>query len=176
MNELWIEIPDTNKRYSVSNFGNVRSNWSDIPQRNLSRRIRVEGVKLLKPWVHTTGYWRVGLGRNNFRYVHRLIAAAFLPNPDGLTQVDHVDGNRLNLSLENLRWVSPKQNVLLGGERHQWEAQKLASTKRRLFVENAAEFAKLHREGYSLRWIAKKFGTDHKLIRSRIDQFEAQSR
>jgi hypothetical protein len=173
MNELWIEIPDTNKRYSVSNLGNVRSNWSDIPQRNLSRRIRVEGVKLLKPWVHTTGYWRVGLGRNNFRYVHRLIAVAFLPNPDGLTQVDHVDGNRLNLSLENLRWVSPKQNVLLGGERHQWEAQKLASTKRRLFVENAAEFAKLHSEGYSLRWIARKFGTDHKLIRSRIDQFEA---
>jgi hypothetical protein len=172
MNELWIEIPDTGGRYSISNFGSVRSNWSDIPRRNLSHRVRVEGVKHLKPWVHTTGYWRVGLGRNNSRYVHRLIAAAFLPNPDGLTQVDHVDGNRLNLSLENLRWVSPKQNVLLGGERHQWEAQKSASTKRRLFVENAAEFVALHNAGHSLRWIAKKFGTDHKTVRSRIDQFD----
>jgi hypothetical protein len=176
MNELWIEIPDTDGRYSISNLGSVRSNWSDIPQRNLSHRVRVEGVKLLKPWVHTTGYWRVGLGRSNQKYVHRLVAAAFVPNPDGLTQVDHVDGNRLNLSLENLRWVSPKQNVLLGGDRHKWEAQKLASTKRLLFVENAAEFSKLHSEGYSLRWIAKAFGTDHRLIRSRIDQFEAQSR
>lgn len=176
MNELWIEIPDTDGRYSVSNFGNVRSNWSDIPQRNLSRRIRVEGVKLLKPWVHTTGYWRVGLGRNNQKYVHRLIAAAFVPNPDLLPQVDHIDGNRLNMALENLQWVSRLQNVRLGAERHQWQTQKQASTKRRLFVENAAEFAKLHSEGYSLRWIARKFGTDHRLIRSRIDQFEAQSR
>lgn len=172
MNELWIEIPDTGGRYSISNLGSVRSNWSDIPQRNLLHRVRVEGVKILKPWVHTTGYWRVGLGRNNQRYVHRLMAVAFLPNPDGLTQVDHVDGNRLNLVLANLRWVSAKQNVLLGAERHQWQAQKQASKNRRLFVENAAEFAALHNQGYSLRWIARAFGTDHKTIRSRIDQLD----
>jgi hypothetical protein len=96
MNEIWIEIPDTDGRYSVSSLGNVRSNWSDIPQRNLTHRKRIEKQKLLKPWVHTTGYWRVGLGRNNQKYVHRLIAAAFVPNPDLLPQVDHIDGNRLN--------------------------------------------------------------------------------
>jgi hypothetical protein len=98
------------------------------------------------------------------------MASAFLPNPDGLTQVDHIDGNRLNLTLENLRWVSQNQNILLGAERHQWQAQKQASLKRRLFVENAAEFAALHNAGHSLRWIARKFGTDHKVVRSRIDQ------
>jgi hypothetical protein len=172
MNELWIEIPDTNKRYSVSNLGNVQSNWSDIPQRNLSHRIRVEGVKILKPWVHTTGYWRVGLGRNNQKYVHRLVAAAFVPNPESLPEVDHIDGNRLNLAVENLQWVSRLQNVRLGAERHHWQTQKQASAKRRLFVENAPEFAALHNAGYSLRWIAKKFGTDHRLVRSRIDQLD----
>lgn len=171
MNELWIEIPETDGRYSISNCGNVRANWSDRPDRNLKQRVRYEKVYALKPWVHTTGYWRVALGRNNYRYVHRLMAVAFLPNPDRLTQVDHIDGNRLNLNLENLRWVSQKQNILLGGERHQWEAQKVASTKRRLFVENAAEFVALHNAGHSLRWIARKFGTDHKIVRSRIDQF-----
>ena len=172
MNELWIEIPDTDGRYSVSNLGSVRSNWSDIPQRNLSRRIRVEGIRVLKPWVHTTGYWRVGLGRKSQKYVHRLMAAAFLPNPDLLPQVDHIDGNRLNLDLKNLRWVSAKQNIQQGGERHQWKAQKQANAERRLFVENAPEFAALHNAGHSLRWIAKKFGTDHKLVRSRIDQLD----
>jgi len=173
MNELWIEIPDTDGRYSISNLGSVRSNWSDIPQRNLSHRIRVEGIKFLKPWIHTTGYWRVSLGRNNPKYVHRLMAFAFLPNPDSLPQVDHIDGNRLNLALENLQWVSAKQNSRLGGERHQWQTQKMASQSRRLFVENAAEFAALHKEGYSLRWIARAFGTDHRLVRSRIDQLGA---
>jgi hypothetical protein len=170
MNELWLEIPDTNGRYSISNHGNVRSNWSDRPDRNLTHRVRYEKVSVLKPWVHTTGYWRVSLGRNNLKYVHRLMALAFLPNPEGLTQVDHIDGNRLNLALENLRWVSQKQNILLGAERHQWQTQRRASLNRRLFVENAAEFAALHNAGHSLRWIAKKFGTDHKLVRSRIDE------
>lgn len=176
MEELWIEIPDTDGRYSVSNCGSVRSNWSDRPDRNLKHRVRYEKVFVLKPWIHTTGYWRVALGRDNLKYVHRLMASAFLPNPDGLTQVDHVDGNRLNLALGNLRWVSPKQNILLGAERHRWESQKRASSGRRLFVENAAEFVALHNAGHSLRWIARKFGTDHKTVRSRIDQFDAQSR
>ena len=170
MDELWIEIPQTDGRYSINNYGNVRANWSDRPDRNLKHRVRYEKVFSLKAWVHTTGYWRVSLGRNNAKYVHRLMALAFLPNPDGLTQVDHIDGNRLNLSLDNLRWVSAKQNVLLGAERHQWQAQKQASKNRRLFVENAAEFAALHNEGYSLRCIARTFGTDHKTIRRRIDE------
>jgi hypothetical protein len=172
MKEIWIEIPDTNGRYSVSNFGIVRSNWSDRPDRNLKHRVRYEKVFVLKSWIHTTGYWRVSLGRNNSKYVHRLMAMAFLPNPDNFSQVDHIDGNRLNLRLENLRWVSSKQNILFGAERHQWQSQKIASAKRRLFVENAAEFAALHNAGHSLRWIARKFGTDHKLVRSRIEQLE----
>lgn len=170
MNELWIEIPDTDGRYSISNFGSIRSNWSDRPDRNLKHRIKYEKVSILKPWVHTTGYWRVSLGRNNHKYVHRLVALAFLPNPDALTQVDHIDGNRLNSSIDNLRWVSAKQNILLGAERHHWQNQKKASLGRRLFVENAAEFSALHNAGHSLRWIARKFGTDHRLVRSRIDQ------
>jgi hypothetical protein len=176
MDELWVEIPETDGRYSVSNFGNVRANWSDRPDRNLMHRVRYEKIYQLKLWVHTTGYWRVSLGRNNSKYVHRLMAVAFLPNPDGLTQVDHIDGNRLNLVLDNLRWVSAKQNVLLGAERHQWQAQKQASKNRRLFVENAAEFAALHNQGYSLRWIARAFGTDHKTIRSRIDEIATYPR
>ena len=170
MNERWLEIPDTDGRYSVSNLGGVRSNWADRPDRNLKHRVRYEKISMLKPWVHTTGYWRVSLGRNNSKYVHRLMALAFLPNPDGLTQVDHIDGDRLSLSLENLRWVSQKQNLLLGGERHQWQSQKQANTARRLFVDKATEFAALHNAGYSLRWIARAFGTDHKTVRSRIDQ------
>jgi hypothetical protein len=172
MNERWIEIPDTDGRYSVSSLGSVRSNWSDRPDRNLKHRVRYEKISVLKPWVHTTGYWRVSLGRNNSKYVHRLMALAFLPNPDGLTQVDHIDGDRLNLALDNLRWVSQKQNLLLGGERHQWQPQSHANSARRLFVDKATEFAALHKEGYSLRWIARAFGTDHKTVRSRIDQLD----
>lgn len=170
MKETWIEIPETVGRYSVSNLGNVRANWSDIPQRNLLHRTRIEVSRQLQVFVHTTGYLRVGLGRNNQKYVHRLVAAAFVPNLDLLPQVDHIDGNRENNCCENLRWVSVKENAKYGGQRHGWAAQKLASNNRRLFVAEAPEFLALYKAGYSLRWIAKKFGTDHKLVRSRIDQ------
>jgi len=164
MNEIWLTVAEKNGRYSVSNYGNVRSNWSDIPQRNLPHRKRIEKQKMLSSWVHTNGYKRVALGRGHVYYVHRLVALHFLPNPEGLPQIDHIDGNRQNNRVENLRWVSARQNVLLGGERHKWETQKIANAKRRIHEARKQEYRSLLDEGHSLRQIAKLFGTSHSAI------------
>jgi len=165
--EIWKLIPDTNERYSVSDYGVVRSNWADIPQRNLTHRKRIEKTSILKAWLHTTGYIRVALGRGNQRYVHRLVAQAFLPNPDSLPQVDHMDGNRMNNHVSNLRWVTAQQNAIMGGDRHNWDAQRIASAKRRIYYVKKKEFQALLDQGYSLRYVAKLFGTSHSVI-SRI--------
>ena len=164
MQEAWVEIHGTGGRYSVSNLGNVRANWSDVPQRNLPNRKRIEKTAQLCAWVHTTGYMRVSLGRGAQRYVHRLVAEAFLPNPESLPQVDHVDGNRTNNRLDNLRWVSARQNSLAGGDRHQWESQRIASAKRRIHDAKKHEYQALLDQGHSLRQIAKLFGTSHSAI------------
>lgn len=169
MQETWLDIDGTEGRYSVSTFGNVRANWSDVPRRNLPHRIRIEKTSQLSAWVHTTGYMRVSLGRNNYRYVHRLVAEAFLPNPDALPQVDHIDGDRKNNRLENLRWVTARQNAAAGGERHQWEAQRIASAKRRIHDAKKQEYQALVEQGCSLRRIAKLFGTSHSTIRRALD-------
>ncbi len=171
MDETWIEIAGTSGRYSVSNYGNVRANWIDVPRRNLSHRTKIEKQKPLRSWVHTTGYARVGLGRNNQKYVHRLVAEAFLPNPNNLTQIDHIDGNRLNNSVDNLRWVSAKQNSLYGGERHGWDSQKIASAKRRIHDVKKTEYQSLLNDGYSLRQIAKMFGTSHSAISNALKNY-----
>ena len=164
MKEIWVEIAGTAGRYSVSNHGNVRANWSDVPQRNLKHRIRIERSQQLKPHTHTTGYLRVSLGRGTQRYLHRLVAIAFHENPDNLPQVDHIDGNRKNNAASNLRWVSAQDNSRYGGTRHEWGAQKLASAKRRIHEAHQEEFASLRSQGHSLRAIAKAFGTSHSAV------------
>jgi len=171
MTELWVDIAGTDGRYAVSNLGNVRANWSDVPQRNLKTRKRIEKQTLLKAWVHTTGYKRVGLGRNNQLYVHRLVAECFLPNPENLPQVDHIDGDRTNNTVTNLRWVSAKTNAHYGGERHGWNTQKVASIKRRIHDKKVAEYRALIEKGYSLRYVAWLFGTSHSSVKRALTHY-----
>lgn len=164
MEEIWMPVMGTDGRYSISNFGAVRANWTDIPQRNLPYRKRIEKQKLLKCWDHN-GYKRVAFGRNNTWYVHRVVALHFLDNPFGLEQIDHIDGNRSNNFASNLRWVCPKENSMYGGQRHNWHSQKIASAKRRIYESHKAEYQALVNQGYSLRQIAKLFGTSHSTIK-----------
>lgn len=74
----------------------------------------VKTGRILSQFKNDKGYCCVTLCRNggqkNF-LVHRLVATAFIPNPDNLPEVDHINRNRQNNSVENLRWVSHKQNI-----------------------------------------------------------------
>ena len=66
---------------------------------------------ILKTTLHKTlGYVLVRLNGRSYRY-HRILAKHFIPNPDDLPEVDHIDRNKTNNSLENLRWVSPSENM-----------------------------------------------------------------
>lgn len=53
----------------------------------------------------------VSLGRGNKKYIHQLVAEAFIPNPDNLNEVDHIDRNGLNNNVNNLRWVTHQENM-----------------------------------------------------------------
>ena len=68
------------------------------------------GFREVKPGLTTWGYLQVGVGSCKTAFVHRLVAEAFIPNPLGLRDVDHIDGNKSNNRVENLRWVSHKEN------------------------------------------------------------------
>ena len=80
---------------------------------------KVKGVrgKWLKLHKGTSGYLQVNVW-NNYKQrtflLHRLLAEAFIPNPNNLSEVNHKDGNKLNNSLDNLEWVSRSENIRHG--------------------------------------------------------------
>lgn len=65
--------------------------------------------RVLKPNDNGHGYLQIRMGSKNY-YIHRLVAEAFIPNPDNLPEVDHIDTDKSNNSVENLRWVTRKEN------------------------------------------------------------------
>ena len=73
--------------------------------------------KFLKPRKIRDGYLQVNLykdGKREFYYIHRLVAEAYLPNPDNLPQVNHKDENKENNALPNLEWCDISYNVNYG--------------------------------------------------------------
>lgn len=69
---------------------------------------------ILKPKVDRYGYYRVTLwnGKNNYRTIHRLVAEAFIDNPNELPVVNHKDMNKKNNKVENLEWCSVRENTI----------------------------------------------------------------
>jgi hypothetical protein len=66
--------------------------------------------RVVNPWLNKKiGYYMIAIGKQN-KYIHRIIAEQFIPNPDNLPQIDHKDRNKGNNSLDNLRWVSHQIN------------------------------------------------------------------
>lgn len=71
--------------------------------------------RFLKSWFNDYGYLVVGLrgdveGKQKFHFVHRLVAQAFIPNPEDKKYVNHIDGNKANPSVTNLEWVTASEN------------------------------------------------------------------
>ena len=103
MEERWKPVKGYESLYEVSNTGKVRS---------IYRYKRV-----LKPMISNSGYERVDLFKNKCRKqfsVHRLVAIAFIDNPDGKEIVNHKDENKRNNNAENLEWVTHIENCHYG--------------------------------------------------------------
>lgn len=101
MNEVWKQIDD---RYSVSNLGRIKSNYANKD-------------RILKPFFNNDGYLMVDIRKPGHRKsvgVHRLVAQAFLPNPNNLPQVNHKDEDKTNNRVDNLEWCTLQYNCNYG--------------------------------------------------------------
>ena len=114
MNEIWKDIDGWEGIYQVSNLGRVRS-IDRIVHRSCNGDKFVKGKLLLlrhdKDGYKTVHFRDASTGKNKLMKVHRIVASAFIPTPDGKDQIDHINGIRDDNRAENLRWCTCKENL-----------------------------------------------------------------
>ena len=99
--EVWKPIKGYEGLYEISNFGRVKS-------------YRNGGEMFMRQILDKDGYLIIGLkrdGHSKLMKVHRLVGMAFIPNPENKPHINHIDYNRSNNHVENLEWVTPKENT-----------------------------------------------------------------
>ena len=95
--EEWKQIP--NLPYEISSLGKIRN---------------LQG-KVLKTYIQNSGYEQIKInyqGLHIHKSIHRLVAEAFIPNPLNKEYVNHIDGNKLNNTVDNLEWCTNSENIL----------------------------------------------------------------
>jgi hypothetical protein len=97
--EVWKDINGFEGLYEVSNYGRVRT-------------IKTQLIR--SPFFHKKKYLKVTLRRKDHKKhyrIHRLVAQAFIPNPDNKAEVNHKDFNKINNHVNNLEWTTQEENT-----------------------------------------------------------------
>jgi DNA-binding NarL/FixJ family response regulator len=160
--EIWKPLKEYEGLYEISNMGKIKSL---IKKGNIKEQIRKTGLDV------STGYINVMLRKNNkplTKRVHRLVAEAFVPNPDNKLVVNHIDGNKKNNKASNLEWMTYSENTL-----HSFKT----GLQKKIFGDNnyitkikdqdVFEIKKLISQGKTNKEIAKIYGVNPSQI-SRI--------
>lgn len=152
---IWKAIKGYEGLYEVNNLGQVRS---------LPRPGAIPGQLTGGGYIsggNDNGYIKVGLHKDKIRkylLVHRLVAEAFLPNPEKKAFVNHIDNNGHNNRLENLEWVTPEEN------NHHYYYSFLGKTRKpkpksKLTEHKVRQIRELYLKGMDVQVIADNFDT-----------------
>lgn len=122
--EIWKNIKGYEGCYQVSNMGRIKS---------LSRKVWNgkayfwTSVRVLRPGIDRDGYFLVNLSKNGkakTEKVHRLVAKAFIPNPENKEAVNHIDEDPSNNKMENLEWATVSEN-----NNHGWHNKRSSKSR-----------------------------------------------
>lgn len=171
MEEIWKDIDGFEGRYQISSLGKVKRSKRVVLSANRFGEFRktIKEKELLG--FYSKGYHRVLLDNKKYS-VHRLVAEAFIPNPDNLPIVNHKDENPSNNSVDNLEWCTVSYNLQYGSaiERLQEKRKKTMSEKgwenykiRKPILQYTLD-GELIKEWDGVTSIEKEYGVNHSYI------------
>ena len=150
--EKWKYIKGYENDYKISNSGKIKS----IKKKKYGRK-----VEFIKTQPNQQGYRTVGLTKNGIQKtlrLGRLVAIAFIPNPFNKKEVNHKDFNKSNDTVENLEWVTPKENIRhchLSNRANTQRGEKVGTHK--LTEKQVKNILKMRKKGLLFREIGKLF-------------------
>lgn len=162
--EKWMSVKGFNGIYEVSNNGRIKSIERVVNGKNGSKRLIKE--KILSPGKSKNGYLLVKLYSNKnslMVYVHRIVAAAFIKNNGG-NHINHIDFNTCNNHVNNLEWVTHKENIE--------HASAAGNMKIKLSINDDEEIKRLYENGMPQNKIAKIFSVTPQAIWYVLDRYK----
>ena len=139
--EIWKDIQGYEGSYQVSNLGRVKS------VERITREGNHRSEKQMKLQKTKRGYLTVILtkdGNQKLHYVHRLVGIAFIPNPTGKEQINHINEQKEDNRVENLRWVTRKEN-----QNNHYTLEKMKNAVKPVVSEET-------RKKQKLNWLKRK--------------------
>lgn len=159
MEEIWKDIEGYEGIYMVSNLGRIKSLPRSCPGLNANKEI------ILKQSEDKNGYLLVGLhknGKSKTVRVSRIVAKAFIPNPNEYPEVNHKDENHQNNRVDNLEWCTTQYNLTYG---HRLDCAKGENNNRhKLSREQVEEIRRVYKKGdpeFGQSALGRKYGVAH---------------
>lgn len=156
--EIWKDITGYEGVYQVSNFGRIKS-LGRFLKRGESKIFVDEFI--MSGGSTPIGYKTVSLTKNKVRKafsVQRLVAEAFIPNPEGKPEVNHIDGDKLNNNYTNLEWCTRRENLQHAYDTGLVNQQGSDSVNAKLSDDEVLEIRELYKTGrYTYDYLAEEY-------------------
>lgn len=169
MIEIWKDIKGFEGYYQISNLGNIKGLDRKVKSKRSKSGFRIVKSKLISTHINKYGYVSVRLrkeGKTKAFTIHRLVAIAFIPNPNNYPSINHIDENKLNNNVQNLEWCTVKYNNLYNNRQNKINIKLQLTNKNSKAVLQYTLDGKFLKEFISIRDAARKTGISRSVIKN----------